>query len=195
MTPTTTTKRALGYTRTSTPDQANRPADDLDRITRWCALYGYELAEFVQDVGVSGSVPLEERPNGQGVHDVIHARRPAFTPSSSRPSTGSAVTRRTRSPSSTGSRPRPTAGPRNHVGLVAIDQHIDLTGPFGAFIAKQFVLFSELDLEAVEGPDAVVGDGLLPEPEPELPRDVLRCLVGSVDDGEDIAVERRRARP
>jgi DNA invertase Pin-like site-specific DNA recombinase len=32
---------------------------------------------------------------------------------------------------------------------VAIDQHIDLTGPFGAFIAKQFVLFSEFELALI----------------------------------------------
>lgn len=58
---------AIGYVRASTTDQALTLAMQAEKIRAYCALRGLELAEIIEDTGVSGSVPLAQRPAGQGV--------------------------------------------------------------------------------------------------------------------------------
>src|SRR5262245_2728485 len=64
--PTTTT--VFGYVRVSTAEQANN-GDSIEtqrqQITGYAMMKGWRVAEFFVDRGVSGSVPLAERPEGQ----------------------------------------------------------------------------------------------------------------------------------
>jgi putative DNA-invertase from lambdoid prophage Rac len=71
-----------GYCRVSTAEQVTN-GDSLDtqrqQITAWALLKGWTIAEFFIEAGVSGSVPLADRPEGQrllatvGPGDVIIA--------------------------------------------------------------------------------------------------------------------------
>ena len=60
--------RAYGYVRVSTAEQASND-DSLDtqkqQITGYAMMKGWEIAQFFVEGGVSGSVPLAERPEGQ----------------------------------------------------------------------------------------------------------------------------------
>lgn len=58
---------AIGYVRASTTDQALTLAMQAEKIRAYCALRGLELMEIIEDMGVSGSVPLAQRPSGQTV--------------------------------------------------------------------------------------------------------------------------------
>src|SRR6266540_391959 len=61
-------KQAIGYVRVSTEEQAREGvslAAQEERIRAYCVLAGLELIEVVREEGVSGAVPLRERPGGQ----------------------------------------------------------------------------------------------------------------------------------
>jgi DNA invertase Pin-like site-specific DNA recombinase len=66
--PTTTTARVFGYARVSTAEQANN-GDSIytqrQAVAGYAVARGWQVAEFFVDRGVSGSVPLTERPEGQ----------------------------------------------------------------------------------------------------------------------------------
>jgi DNA invertase Pin-like site-specific DNA recombinase len=66
--PATITTRVFGYVRVSTAEQANN-GDSIDtqrqQITGYAMMKGWVVAEFFVDRGVSGSVPLIKRPEGQ----------------------------------------------------------------------------------------------------------------------------------
>src|SRR5262245_57091471 len=59
--------RAVAYVRVSTEEQA-REGVSLDaqeaRLRAYCAAAGLELVTLVREEGVSGSIPLAERPGG-----------------------------------------------------------------------------------------------------------------------------------
>jgi DNA invertase Pin-like site-specific DNA recombinase len=59
--------RAIGYIRASTDDQTITLAMQAEKLRAYGALRGLDLVEIVEDAGVSGSVPLAERPAGQRV--------------------------------------------------------------------------------------------------------------------------------
>jgi site-specific DNA recombinase len=59
--------KAIGYIRASTQDQEITLAMQAEKLRAYCALRGLDLVEIVEDAGVSGSVPLAERPAGQRV--------------------------------------------------------------------------------------------------------------------------------
>jgi DNA invertase Pin-like site-specific DNA recombinase len=63
-----TTTAVFGYIRVSTAEQANN-GDSIEtqrqQITGYAMMKGWQVAEFFVDRGVSGSVPLAERPEGQ----------------------------------------------------------------------------------------------------------------------------------
>ena len=64
--PTTTT--VFGYVRVSTAEQANNGHSietQRQQIIGYAMIKGWQIAEFFVDRGVSGSVPLAERPEGQ----------------------------------------------------------------------------------------------------------------------------------
>jgi DNA invertase Pin-like site-specific DNA recombinase len=135
--------RAIGYTRTSTEDQHTRPDDDRARIEEWCRAFDHELLDVLVDADVSGKVPLAERPRGREIDALTRAKRPRADTL--------VVTNLDRlgrdSEDVIGliNRLTPNGGRRHYVALVALDQHLDLAGPFGPFMAKQFALFAELE--------------------------------------------------
>jgi putative DNA-invertase from lambdoid prophage Rac len=60
--------RVLGYGRVSTAEQANSGdslATQRQQITGYAMMKGWQVTEFFIEAGVSGSVPLAERPEGQ----------------------------------------------------------------------------------------------------------------------------------
>lgn len=59
--------RAVGYLRVSTEEQAREGVSleiQAERLRAYCAAAGLELVALVHEEGVSGSVPLSERPGG-----------------------------------------------------------------------------------------------------------------------------------
>src|SRR5579883_964103 len=62
------TMKVYGYVRVSTAEQANAGLSlDTQRqqITGYAMMKGWDVAEFFVEAGVSGSVPLADRPEGQ----------------------------------------------------------------------------------------------------------------------------------
>jgi DNA invertase Pin-like site-specific DNA recombinase len=60
--------RVFGYCRVSTMDQADEGsslASQRQQITGYAMMKGWEVTEFFVEAGVSGSVPLADRPEGQ----------------------------------------------------------------------------------------------------------------------------------
>src|SRR5258705_12648325 len=60
--------RVFGYVRVSTAEQANAGLSletQQQQITGYCMIKGWPVAEFFIEAGVSGSVPLADRPEGQ----------------------------------------------------------------------------------------------------------------------------------
>lgn len=71
---TETSKRAVGYLRVSTSEQADTGVS-LDAqaaaVRAYCVLRGLELVELVTDAGVSGGKPLATRDGGRRVLDLV----------------------------------------------------------------------------------------------------------------------------
>src|SRR5258705_5644371 len=62
------TPRVDGYVRVSTAEQANAGLSletQQQQITGYAMMKGWTIAELFVEAGVSGSVPLAERPEGQ----------------------------------------------------------------------------------------------------------------------------------
>ena len=60
--------RALGYVRVSTEEQAGQGhslALQPDLIRQWCALFGHQLVDVIEDRGVSAGAALHKRPGGR----------------------------------------------------------------------------------------------------------------------------------
>jgi putative DNA-invertase from lambdoid prophage Rac len=60
--------RVFGYVRVSTAEQANAGLSletQQQQITGYCMIKGWSVAEFFVEAGVSGSVALADRPEGQ----------------------------------------------------------------------------------------------------------------------------------
>jgi putative DNA-invertase from lambdoid prophage Rac len=60
--------RVFGYVRVSTAEQANAGLSletQQQQITGYCMIKGWTVAEFFVEAGVSGSVPLADRPEGK----------------------------------------------------------------------------------------------------------------------------------
>ena len=64
---TQTITRVACYARVSTEDQAERQTvqAQIDFDRRYCELHGLAIAGFYVDDGISGTVPLEDRPEGR----------------------------------------------------------------------------------------------------------------------------------
>jgi site-specific DNA recombinase len=68
--------RAVGYIRVSTEEQAREGLSleaQRERIEAYCKLQGLQLREVFADQGVSGSIPLLERPGGAKLLEAITA--------------------------------------------------------------------------------------------------------------------------
>jgi DNA invertase Pin-like site-specific DNA recombinase len=139
--------RAVGYTRVSTDEQPTRIEDDTRRITAACQGWDYTLTEVIADVGVSGKVPLADRPNGVRIHDLIEAKGSR----SADILVVTALDRLTReSEDGVALIKRMVPNGRRHpLLLVSLDDHIDLAGANGRFFAKLRVLLGEFERELV----------------------------------------------
>jgi site-specific DNA recombinase len=60
-------ERVALYLRVSSEEQRDRETIEIQRefLEQYCRLYGLEAAGFYEDDGVSGTVPLHERPEGK----------------------------------------------------------------------------------------------------------------------------------
>jgi site-specific DNA recombinase len=69
--------KAAIYARVSTEDQAERATieNQLYACRRYCEQRGYEVVDEYSDAGVSGSVPIEERPSGKRLLEDAEAKR------------------------------------------------------------------------------------------------------------------------
>jgi putative DNA-invertase from lambdoid prophage Rac len=66
--------KVFGYVRVSTAEQANNGdsvATQKQQITGYAMMKGWDVGEFFVDGGVSGSVPLAERPEGRRLLEVV----------------------------------------------------------------------------------------------------------------------------
>lgn len=63
--------KAVAYLRVSTSRQEISIADQAERVAAYCTMRGLDLVEVVTDEGVSGSVPLAQRPGGGQVDDAL----------------------------------------------------------------------------------------------------------------------------
>jgi len=139
--------RAVGYTRVSTEDQQTRLDDDRARIDAACTAYGYELVEFIKDEGVSGKTPLHERPNGCRIAALIeqrHGRQVDVLVVSSL----DRLSRETTDGLDLIKRLVPN-GRRDPLQLLALDDHVDLTGATGRLFAKFKILLGEFERELI----------------------------------------------
>src|SRR5215218_964436 len=72
-------ERVALYMRVSSEEQRDRETIEIQRefLEQYCRLYGLEIAEIYADDGVSGTVPLHERPDGRRLLE--DAREDRFT--------------------------------------------------------------------------------------------------------------------
>jgi site-specific DNA recombinase len=72
-------ERVALYMRVSSEEQRDRETIEIQRefLEQYCRLYGLEIAKLYADDGVSGTVPLHERPNGRRLLE--DAREDRFT--------------------------------------------------------------------------------------------------------------------
>ena len=71
--------RVIGYVRCSSQEQATEGMSletQASRIRAWCELHDAELAELVEDGGVSGGRALADRPGGSGLASLLKDRNP-----------------------------------------------------------------------------------------------------------------------
>ena len=71
-------RKVAGYVRVSSEEQS-REGISLDaqraRIVAYCAMRGLDLVELVEDPGVSAAKPLNARPGGQRILELLRRRR------------------------------------------------------------------------------------------------------------------------
>jgi site-specific DNA recombinase len=67
--------QAVGYIRVSTQDQDLGLEDQRNRITKFCKEKGLELIDILEDNGVSGGLPIEERENGKKLCEIIRDKK------------------------------------------------------------------------------------------------------------------------
>lgn len=63
--------KAIAYVRASTDEQKITLAVQAEKIAAYCTMRGLELAEVIQDAGVSGSLALKDRPAGQRIAEAL----------------------------------------------------------------------------------------------------------------------------
>ncbi len=145
--------KVLAYTRCSTEEQAVEGVSlstQLGRIEAWCEATGAELGEVIEDGAVSGTRPLADRPGGARVASLLEARNRGVD--------AVIIVRLDRLA-------RNAADAlywlhrfaRGSVGLVSIDDRLDLGSPQGKAMAQISAVFAELErnLGAVRTSDAL----------------------------------------
>jgi site-specific DNA recombinase len=133
--------KALGYIRVSSDDQVQEGVS-LDaqraRIATWCEMSGADLVGVVEDAGISGTVPLANRPNGFRIEALFRARAPEID--------AVVVVRLDRLSRDAADALRYLKAFSNgKVGLVSIADRLDLSSPQGRAMAGMGAIFSELE--------------------------------------------------
>jgi DNA invertase Pin-like site-specific DNA recombinase len=65
-------EKAVIYCRKSRDDDGNTIEMQRDRLTAYCALHNYEIVEVIEERGVSGTMPLGDRPDGKRVIQLLN---------------------------------------------------------------------------------------------------------------------------
>ena len=70
-------ERIALYLRVSSEEQRDRETIEIQRafLAQYCELYGHEVVETYADDGVSGTVPLRERPEGRRLLEDAQAKK------------------------------------------------------------------------------------------------------------------------
>ena len=137
--------KVLAYTRCSTEEQAvdgvSLPAQ-LGRIEAWCEAMGAELAQVIEDGGISGTRPLADRPGGAQITALLEARNPAVD--------AVVIVRLDRLARNAADALHWLQGfATGSVGLVSIDDRLDLGTPQGRAMAGMSAIFSSLERELI----------------------------------------------
>jgi site-specific DNA recombinase len=137
--------KVVGYTRCSTEEQALDGvglAAQRGRIEAWCEATGAELATIIEDGGVSGTRPLAVRPGGAQIASLLAARNPEVDAvvivRLDRLARNAADALHWLDKFATGS-----------VGLVSIDDRLDLGTPQGRAMAGMGAIFSSLERQLI----------------------------------------------
>ncbi len=136
---------AIGYIRVSSTEQAaegHSLSAQRARIAAWAEATGVLLIEVIEDAGVSGSKPLEQREGGSRILRLLDQRSPEADVV--------IVTRLDRlgrdAGEALGYLRRFATG---KVGLVSITDRIDLSTPSGRAMASMAAVFAELERELI----------------------------------------------
>ncbi len=117
-------------------------AAQRSRIASWCDATGAELAEVIEDAGVSGTRILADRPSGARIASLLTARNPEVdTVVIAR------LDRLGRDAAETLSYLRQFA--KGSLGLVSVADRIDLGTPQGRAMAQMSAVFAELERELI----------------------------------------------
>jgi site-specific DNA recombinase len=137
--------KVLGYVRCSTEEQVVDGvslAAQRGRIEAWCQATDAELVQVVEDGGISGTRPLAERPGGAQVASLLERRNPdievVVIVRLDRLARNAADALHWLHKFAKGS-----------VGLVSIDDRLDLGTPQGRAMAGMAAIFGSLERELV----------------------------------------------
>lgn len=130
--------RAALYARVSSEEQRERQTiqTQIDAAKPWCEREGISLVEVYRDEGISGTIPLEERPDGRRLLEDAQAKRFSLV----------LVYKVDR----LGRADLVAHVARHHletlgVGLRSITEPFDLSNPYGQFMFSQFASFAALE--------------------------------------------------
>jgi site-specific DNA recombinase len=133
--------KALGYVRCSTDEQALEGVGleaQRARIASWCDLSGAHVVDVIEDAGISGAVPLADRPNGFRIAALLRSRAPEVDVV-----VVARLDRLGRDASETLVYLKKFASGK--VGLVSIADRLDLPSPQGRAMAQMSAVFGELE--------------------------------------------------
>lgn len=136
--------KVWGYVRCSLVEQSEAMSLDTQRarIAAWAVAAGADLTEVIEDAGVSGSRPLADRPGGVRVERLLSSRRPGVD--------AVVVLRLDRLGRDAAESMRLFKEfRRGAVGLVSIEDRIDLGTPHGRAMAGVAAVFGELERQLI----------------------------------------------
>ena len=137
--------KVVGYVRCSSQEQGAEGVTleaQQGRIEAWAKATGAEVVDVVVDNGVSGSRPLSERAGGRRVASLLHETKPkadaVVIVRIDRLARDAAEALRLLRHFSSG-----------RVGLISLDDRLDLTSPQGRAMAGVAAVFAQLERELV----------------------------------------------
>lgn len=148
----------FSYRRVSTEEQHNGPQAQTDCVSRWAEGRGVQIDEDFCDIGVSGSIPLAERPRGGEMCSRIAGALRADSGLTARNVGGSGsaespmviaskldrLFRSVADAAQTLSSWRETG-----VVLVSVAEGFDMSSPYGRAMAQMASVFAELEREMI----------------------------------------------